>query len=74
MCVCASGGQLQAWLLQASREVFDVEISSQVVYKKRSSLLKYYKLLSVTELLVREVASSQSNNVNNQRAVWEREQ
>lgn len=34
VCVCArfGGGQLQAWLLEAWRQVFDVEISSQVVY------------------------------------------
>lgn len=32
VCVHASGGQLQAWLLEAWRQVFDVEISLQVVY------------------------------------------
>lgn len=42
-------------------------------YIKRSSLLKYYKILSVIKVLRRNMAYGQSNNVCYQRAVWSRE-
>lgn len=70
--VCVfSGKQLQAHLLEASGEVFDVEISSPGGIK-RPELQKYYKFLSVTEVLRRNVAYSQSYGFSYQEAVWTR--
>lgn len=69
-CVCTlRGGSCKPGCLRHGDKCLMWRFPRRWYIKKRSGLLNSYKLLSVTELLGRKVASGHSNNVSDQRAV-----
>lgn len=70
LCVCTlRGGSCKPGCLRHGDKCLMWRFPRRWYIKKRSGLLNSYKLLSVTALLGRKVASSHSNNVSDQRAV-----